>query len=88
MESVLLSHPAVAEAGVSGAEDTKWGKVPHAYLVLHQPVSAEELTVFCKERLAKYKVPAKFFVLDRLPRNASNKLLRNQLKDARKGELL
>ncbi|WP_253280145.1 hypothetical protein, partial [Bacillus sp. FJAT-27445] len=33
-------------------------------------------------------IPAKFYVLDRLPRNASNKLLRNQLKDARKGELL
>lgn len=64
------------------------GKVPHAYLVLHKPVSAEELTAYCKERLAKYKIPAKFFVLDRLPRNASNKLLRNQLKDARKGELL
>ncbi len=88
VESVLLSHPAVAEAGVSGAEDKKWGKVPHAYLVLHKPVSAEELTAYCKERLAKYKIPAKFFVLDRLPRNASNKLLRKQLKDARKGELL
>ncbi|MED4648141.1 o-succinylbenzoate--CoA ligase [Bacillus inaquosorum] len=88
VESVLLSHPAVAEAGVSGAEDKKWGKVPHAYLVLHKPVSAEELTAYCKERLAKYKIPAKFFILDSLPRNASNKLLRNQLKDARKGELL
>ncbi|MCY7941858.1 o-succinylbenzoate--CoA ligase [Bacillus inaquosorum] len=88
VESVLLSHPAVAEAGVSGAEDQKWGKVPHAYLVLHKPVSAEELTAYCKERLAKYKIPAKFFILDSLPRNASNKLLRNQLKDARKGELL
>ncbi|MGY2645089.1 o-succinylbenzoate--CoA ligase [Bacillus inaquosorum] len=88
VESVLLSHHAVAEAGVSGAEDQKWGKVPHAYLVLHKPVSAEELTAYCKERLAKYKIPAKFFILDSLPRNASNKLLRNQLKDARKGELL
>ncbi|MEC1528636.1 o-succinylbenzoate--CoA ligase [Bacillus spizizenii] len=88
VESVLLSHPAVAEAGVSGAEDKKWGKVPQAYLVLHKPVSAEELTAYCKERLAKYKIPAKFFVLDSLPRNASNKLMRNQLKDARKGELL
>lgn len=88
VEAVLLSHPAVAEAGVSGAEDKKWGKVPYAYLVLHKPVSVEELTAYCKERLAKYKIPAKFFVLDRLPRNASNKLLRNQLNDARKGELL
>ncbi|MEC1653157.1 o-succinylbenzoate--CoA ligase [Bacillus vallismortis] len=88
VESVLLSHPAVAEAGVSGAEDKKWGKVPHAFLVLHKPVSAEDLTAYCKERLAKYKIPVKFFRLDRLPRNASNKLLRNQLKDARKGELL
>ncbi|MCO4849567.1 o-succinylbenzoate--CoA ligase [Bacillus vallismortis] len=88
VESVLLSHPAVAEVGVSGAEDKKWGNVPHAFLVLHKPVSAEDLTAYCKERLAKYKIPVKFFRLDRLPRNASNKLLRNQLKDARKGELL
>ncbi|MCI3197987.1 o-succinylbenzoate--CoA ligase [Bacillus sp. HU-1818] len=88
VESALLAHPSVAEAGVSGAEDPKWGKVPHAYLVLRNPVSAEALASFCRERLAKYKIPAKFFVLDQLPRNASNKLLRHQLKDACKGELL
>nr|MCX3331068.1 2-succinylbenzoate-CoA ligase [Bacillus pacificus] len=70
------------------AEDPKWGKVPHAYLVLRNPVSAEALASFCRERLAKYKIPAKFFGLDQLPGNASNKLLRHKLKDACKGELL
>nr|WGE06448.1 hypothetical protein P5640_00505 [Bacillus subtilis] len=48
--------PLWPKLGVSGAEDKKWGKVPHAYLVLHKPVSAEELTAYCKERLAKYKI--------------------------------
>ncbi|MCP6683065.1 o-succinylbenzoate--CoA ligase [Bacillus nakamurai] len=87
VEAVLLAHPAVAEAGVSGAEDPKWGKVPHAFLVLTSPVSSAELAAFCRERLAKYKIPAKFFTAEELPRNASNKLMRHRLNDLRKGEL-
>ncbi len=87
VEAALLAHPAVAEAGVSGAEDPKWGKVPHAFLVLTSSVSSEELTVFCRERLAKYKIPAAFFEVDELPRNASNKLMRHRLNELRKGEL-
>ncbi|MEC5261580.1 o-succinylbenzoate--CoA ligase [Bacillus amyloliquefaciens] len=87
VEAALLAHPAVAEAGVSGAEDPKWGKVPHAFLVLTSSVSSEELTAFCRERLAKYKIPAAFFAVDELPRNASNKLMRHRLNELRKGEL-
>ncbi|WP_375004402.1 o-succinylbenzoate--CoA ligase [Bacillus velezensis] len=87
VEAALLAHPAVAEAGVSGAEDPKWGKVPHAFLVLTSSVSSEELTAFCRERLAKYKIPAAFFEVDGLPRNASNKLMRHRLNELRKGEL-
>ncbi|MEC1021370.1 o-succinylbenzoate--CoA ligase [Bacillus paralicheniformis] len=79
VEAVLLSHPKVAEAGVKGVDDKTWGKVPHAYLVADSPVDEEELSEFCKERLASYKVPKAFHFVGKLPRNASNKLMRHQL---------
>jgi o-succinylbenzoate---CoA ligase len=44
-------------------------------------VSDEELRVFCRERLASYKVPKEFHFVEELPRNASNKLLRRELKE-------
>ncbi|MED2930542.1 2-succinylbenzoate-CoA ligase, partial [Bacillus swezeyi] len=79
IEAVLLAHPAVAEAGVKGADDETWGKVPHAYLVVNEPVDEQELFRFCRERLASYKVPKAFHVVGQLPRNASNKLMRHKL---------
>ncbi|MFN2747506.1 MULTISPECIES: o-succinylbenzoate--CoA ligase [Bacillus] len=79
VEAVLLAHPSVLEAGVRGADDETWGKVPHAYLVVNEPVDEQELLRFCKERLASYKVPKAFHFIDRLPRNASNKLMRHKL---------
>ncbi|MBU8788905.1 MULTISPECIES: o-succinylbenzoate--CoA ligase [Bacillus] len=79
VEAVLLSHPAVDEAGVRGADDETWGKVPHAYLVVNEHVEEQELIRFCKERLASYKVPKAFHVVRQLPRNASNKLMRHKL---------
>lgn len=82
IESVLLGHPSVAEAGVTGMPDDVWGQVPVAFLRLRQEASVteEEIRSFCAERLAKYKVPARVVtVVDALPRNASNKLLRREL---------
>ncbi|KAA6482653.1 o-succinylbenzoate--CoA ligase [Bacillus swezeyi] len=79
IEAILLAHPSVAEAGVKGADDETWGKVPHAYLVVNEPVDEQELFRFCRERLASYKVPKAFHVVGQLPRNASNKLMRHKL---------
>ncbi|KZR59172.1 o-succinylbenzoate--CoA ligase [Pseudobacillus badius] len=80
VESVLLSHPSVREAGVAGVAHDKWGQVPAAFIVEREPVTEEELRQFCEERLAKYKCPAYFIKMDCLPRNASKKLLRRELK--------
>lgn len=80
VEAVLLSHPAVSDAGVAGVADAKWGQVPAAFIVESDTVSEEELRLFCEERLAKYKCPAHIVKLEALPRNASNKLLRRELK--------
>jgi o-succinylbenzoate---CoA ligase len=81
IESVLHSHPAVLEAGVIGIDDDVWGQIPCAFVVLASGVSMEELKNYCTKRLAKYKIPKKFIVVDELPRNASNKLLRRKLKE-------
>jgi o-succinylbenzoate---CoA ligase len=81
IEAVLLAHPGISEAGVTGIEDKTWGQVPIAFVVQNKEsiVSEEELMQFCLANLAKYKVPKKFAFINKLPRNASKKLLRRKL---------
>ncbi|WP_243291134.1 o-succinylbenzoate--CoA ligase [Bacillus sp. FJAT-47783] len=81
IEAVLLSHEAILEAGVVGKKDERWGQVPHAFVVCQQDVTEEELITYCKERLAKYKVPHRFTIVHELPRNAANKLVRRKLQE-------
>jgi len=81
IESVLQSHPAVLEAGVYGAADERWGRVPVAVVVLRAEahVGSDELIEFCRERLAAYKTPKRIEFVGALSRNAAGKLLRRQL---------
>ena len=83
IESVLLAHPDVADAGVTGIDDETWGQVPAAFIVRKKNVhvTEEELKLFCLENLAKYKVPKSFYFTEKLPRNAAKKLLRRKLPD-------
>lgn len=81
IENVLAGHPKVREAGVCGKEHPKWGQIPVAFVVVSETVAPEELLLYCETRLAKYKVPTEIIVVDALPRNASNKLLRRELKE-------
>jgi len=83
VEAALLAHPAVAEAGVVGVDDPAWGQVPVAYVVPRPDLSVtpDALIAFCRERLARYKVPARVTLVDALPRNASGKLLRRELRE-------
>ncbi|QTD43352.1 o-succinylbenzoate--CoA ligase [Sporosarcina sp. Te-1] len=80
IESVLMGYPAVQEAGVCGLENDEWGTVPVAFIVSQGEVTEEMLLKYCADRLAKYKIPKRFVFVDQLPRNASNKLLRRELK--------
>ncbi|WP_203246992.1 o-succinylbenzoate--CoA ligase [Sporosarcina beigongshangi] len=81
IENVLVAHPNVSEVGVCGQEHSEWGSVPVAFVVATEDVTVEELLLFCEERLAHYKVPKAFRFVEKLPRNASNKLLRRELKE-------
>ena len=81
IESVLLQHEVVKEAGVVGVADETWGQVPYAFVVLNDGhITEEQLKQFCMNKLAKYKVPKRIQVVDYLPRNAANKLMRHELK--------
>lgn len=80
IEKALLGHPAVREAGVCGMPDDKWGEVPAAFIVLNEEVSIDTLIEYLKHQIAGYKVPKLIRAVDALPRNASNKVLRRELK--------
>ncbi|RIW35625.1 o-succinylbenzoate--CoA ligase [Bacillus salacetis] len=81
IESVLVSHSAVSEAGVIGVESEEWGQVPAAFLVSERELDSSEVKEFCRSRLARYKIPHHIYFVDSLPRNASNKLLRKNLRE-------
>jgi fatty-acyl-CoA synthase len=76
VEEALVAHRAVAEAAVIGVPDERWGETGLAFVVFApgQEAAAAELAAFCRERLARYKVPGRFRVLAELPRLTSGKL--------------
>ena len=83
VEAVLSEHPAVAEAAVAGQPDARWGAVPVAFVVPLADVrpDPQELQRHCRERLAAYKVPVRFELVEELPRNAFGKLQRHRLRE-------
>jgi acyl-CoA synthetase (AMP-forming)/AMP-acid ligase II len=81
VEEALGSHPAVAEVAVVGVDDPEFGQRLVAYIVLseHAEADAEALQDHVRQNLARYKVPREIHLVGALPRNATGKVLRNQL---------
>jgi len=79
IEEVLESFPGVREAAVVGRPHPEWGEVPVAFLVTESPVDEAALIEFCKGRIAGFKVPRTFRVVDGLPRNALGKVQKHLL---------
>ena len=80
VEAALLAHPAVADAAVFGRPDPEWGEAVTASVVLREPADPQELREWVAGRLARYKAPKAVEVAEALPRNASGKLLRRELR--------
>lgn len=81
VEEVLYQHPAVVEAAVIGAPDPKWGEKVVAVVCIRTEATAEELIAFCRERIASYKKPRHVVFIEALPKNASGKVLKRELRE-------
>ncbi|MND31506.1 Long-chain-fatty-acid--CoA ligase [compost metagenome] len=79
LESVLLMHPAVADAGVVPSPDTESGEVPKAFVVLRSPVTEAELIDFVAQRVTPYKKLRDIEFIDAIPKNPAGKILRRIL---------
>jgi acyl-CoA synthetase (AMP-forming)/AMP-acid ligase II len=79
VDAVLSAHPAVAEAVCFGVPDEKYGEEIHAAVILRAAVSEQELTAFCRDRLAQFKIPKRIYVVSDLPRTATGKPQRQQV---------
>ena len=85
VEAVLLEHPAVRECGVVGRADPAAGEIPVAFVALREGFVSgakmkEELCAFVGERLSGYKQPRQVHFVDAIPKTASGKLLRRELR--------
>ncbi|MBD2500518.1 class I adenylate-forming enzyme family protein [Anabaena azotica] len=82
VENVIYQHPAVVEAAVYGVADTVKGEIIKANIILkpdHQ-ITAQQITEFCQERMAAYKVPHEIIFVDSLPKNPTGKVLKRVLR--------
>lgn len=82
VEDALYTHPAVAEVAVIGVPDDKWVEAIHAVVVLKADATPDELIAHVRGQLAGFKVPKSLEIADALPRNASGKILKRELRQA------
>jgi fatty-acyl-CoA synthase len=81
VEEVLYEHPAVAECAVIGVPHERWIEAIAAVVVTREATDEASLTAFARERLAAHKVPKSVHFVDELPKNASGKLLKRELRE-------
>ncbi|MBC3474517.1 acyl-CoA synthetase [Pseudomonas taiwanensis] len=87
VEDTLYKHPAVLEAAVVARPDEKWGETPCAFVALkpgHEATRESEITSWCREHLAGFKVP-KTVVFGELPKTSTGKIQKYVLRDRAKG---
>ena len=81
IEAVLYDHPAVAEVAVVGRPDPEWGERPVAFVELRPEESLDGLSDWCRDRLAKIKVPDEFIAVDSFPRTVTGKIRKVELRE-------
>ncbi len=81
VEDALYTHPAVAETAVIGLPDDRWIEAVTAVVVPRGEVTEAELLAHARDRLSSFKAPKRIVFADALPRNASGKILKRELRD-------
>jgi acyl-CoA synthetase (AMP-forming)/AMP-acid ligase II len=85
VEKAIFAHPAVLECAVVSAPDEQWGEIPVAIIVLkqHQQLNEEQLMLFLRPRIAKFKMPRLVrFVEGPLPKTGTGKMLKRQMRES------
>nr|WP_047167513.1 AMP-binding protein [Sphingomonas sp. Y57] len=82
LEATIVSHPAVQEVAVIGMPHPKWVETPWAIVVLKPGEAAEagDIVDWCRARLASYKKPSRVVFVEKLPRNASGKIVKPEIR--------
>ncbi len=83
VEHMIRQHPAVSQVAIVGVPDERWGEAGKAFVVLKsgKKLTSEELTSYCHERLAKYKIPKHITFVEDLPKNDAGKIDRKKLRE-------
>ena len=81
VEQVIYKLPGIHEVAVIGVKDSKWGEVGRAFVSLepNHRLSEDDVLKHCQANLAKFKIPAKIFFVDDLPKSESGKVLKRKL---------
>ncbi|HPY59848.1 MAG TPA: class I adenylate-forming enzyme family protein [Methanospirillum sp.] len=85
VENVLINHPKIADVAIFGCPDEEKSEIPAAAVVLRDKndnLTLDELSEWCREFLAGYKIPRRLIILNQLPRVGGWKLLRKDLRDS------
>ncbi len=83
IEEVIFQMPEVADVTVIGVPDERWGEVATAFVIVRDgaQIDADSVLAHCRENLAKYKCPRAVEFVAEFPRNATGKVLKNELRD-------
>jgi long-chain acyl-CoA synthetase len=83
VEAALRGHPTIADVAVIGVPDEKWGESVCAVVVAHADAARDSQNIlsWARERIARYKCPKRIEFVSALPRNASGKVLRRELRE-------
>ncbi|MGP4078000.1 fatty acid--CoA ligase family protein [Halobacillus sp. K22] len=82
VEEVLYNHPDITEVAVVGAPDPDLGETVISFVVCSNPaINENALKEYCREHLAKYKVPSQIEFMEELPKNTTGKILRKNLRE-------
>jgi fatty-acyl-CoA synthase len=80
VEQLIMERPEIDAAAVIGIPDEKWGEVPLAVVVARSPITADDILAHLTGRIAKYKIPRDVEFVDELPRTASGKVRKSDLR--------
>ena len=85
IENPLLGHPDITQAAVTGVPDTRLGEVGVAFVVVRTgtEVTGADIISWCRDQMANYKVPRVVELVDDLPRNATGKVVKDDLRAGR-----